>query len=477
MKKPWGFITLLIIIAIFTGCASKPETPVTATEPVPEETPVQEAVTTVEEPIKETPPEITINPVTEEEVNNAEAAIKRAEYAGAETYASELYLSAKEDLKKAKTIKESDPEKARALLSSSIENSNNAYKTAIDYQIDKRILKLRNLEKNLIELKTEKFSPEDYSIVKQRADLLEEYYNNGDLENMEKQYNATLRAMQNLYDTIDNNIRWIKILDRDTKAYMKDAENQEVFIWAPEELEKANYMYSEGISQFNNYNLSASEKSFKEAKYWAFHSLKLSRERKRQHETDSLMMETLEALEKASQNRVIDNEGNVIEPQSWTGNDFLDENPAPDATADDFSDNESSLKDFDPDTEIESKDENNAVLPIDGTTSVLGDEQKMTLLKQAIELWKLGVKARTDGKYDIADEYFKQSKAYADAYTANAVANEYIVKRGDTLWAISAREEILDNPFLWTKLWRRNNTLIQNPDLIYPGQKLIVPPK
>ena len=232
---------------------------------------------------------------------------------------------------------------------------------------------------------------------------------------------------------------------------MKDAENQEVFIWAPEELEKANYMYSEGISQFNNYNLSASEKSFKEAKYWAFHSLKLSRERKRQHETDSLMMETLEALEKASQNRVIDNEGNVIEPQSWTGNDFLDENPAPDATADDFSDNESSLKDFDPDTEIESKDENNAVLPIDGTTSVLGDEQKMTLLKQAIELWKLGVKARTDGKYDIADEYFKQSKAYADAYTANAVANEYIVKRGDTLWAISAREEILDNPFLWLR--------------------------
>jgi len=190
---------------------------------------------------------------------------------------------------------------------------------------------------------------------------------------------------------------WVKILDRDTKQNIKDAESQEAFLWALEELEKANYLYAEGISEFNNYDLTESERLLKEAKYWAFHSIKLNRERKRQSETNSLMIETLEALEKASQNKVVAEDGTIIEPQLWDGNDYLKENPAPDTNAEDFSDEESSLEKFNPDKEVEDNSENNAFLPVDGSTSVLGDEQKTTLLEKAIELWKLGVKARTEG--------------------------------------------------------------------------------
>ncbi len=45
----------------------------------------------------------------------------------------------------------------------------------------------------------------------------------------------------------------------------------------------------------------------------------------------------------------------------------------------------------------------------------------------------------------------------------------YVVKKGDTLWDISAK--YLNNPWLWPKLWQ-SNAEVDNPHLIYPGDKL-----
>ncbi len=45
----------------------------------------------------------------------------------------------------------------------------------------------------------------------------------------------------------------------------------------------------------------------------------------------------------------------------------------------------------------------------------------------------------------------------------------YVVKKGDTLWDIS--DHFLNTPWLWPKLWQANPQ-VENPHLIYPGDRL-----
>ena len=49
----------------------------------------------------------------------------------------------------------------------------------------------------------------------------------------------------------------------------------------------------------------------------------------------------------------------------------------------------------------------------------------------------------------------------------------YTVRQGDTLWAIASRT--LGNADDWSFIYQRNRYVISNPNLIYPGQQIIVP--
>jgi hypothetical protein len=59
--------------------------------------------------------------------------------------------------------------------------------------------------------------------------------------------------------------------------------------------------------------------------------------------------------------------------------------------------------------------------------------------------------------------------AFAQAPFNEKVPDKYIVKKGDTLWGISAF--FLSKPWLWPEIWHVNPQ-IANPHLIYPGDEI-----
>ena len=50
---------------------------------------------------------------------------------------------------------------------------------------------------------------------------------------------------------------------------------------------------------------------------------------------------------------------------------------------------------------------------------------------------------------------------------------QYEVAIGNTLWDLAQR--FYGNPFDWRRIWEANRETIPNPDLIYPGQVILVP--
>ena len=53
--------------------------------------------------------------------------------------------------------------------------------------------------------------------------------------------------------------------------------------------------------------------------------------------------------------------------------------------------------------------------------------------------------------------------------------DSYVVQRGNTLWDISALPTVYKDPLLWPLLYRANRDQVNDPDLLYPDQRLTVP--
>ncbi len=50
----------------------------------------------------------------------------------------------------------------------------------------------------------------------------------------------------------------------------------------------------------------------------------------------------------------------------------------------------------------------------------------------------------------------------------------YTVQSGDTLWSIA--QSVYSNGSLWTRIWNANKATVANPNLIFTGQTLVIPP-
>ncbi len=51
---------------------------------------------------------------------------------------------------------------------------------------------------------------------------------------------------------------------------------------------------------------------------------------------------------------------------------------------------------------------------------------------------------------------------------------QYAVVRGDSLWKISGKSDIYNNPYQWPLIYKANRSQIKDADLIYPGQNFSI---
>ncbi len=80
----------------------------------------------------------------------------------------------------------------------------------------------------------------------------------------------------------------------------------------------------------------------------------------------------------------------------------------------------------------------------------------------------------------IQDKLNGLKSTIAQQSIAAAHENYYVVKTWakarDCLWNIAKKPSIYDNPFLWTKIYQGNRDKIKDPNLIYPHERLKIPP-
>ncbi|NLB34516.1 MAG: LysM peptidoglycan-binding domain-containing protein [Elusimicrobia bacterium] len=81
--------------------------------------------------------------------------------------------------------------------------------------------------------------------------------------------------------------------------------------------------------------------------------------------------------------------------------------------------------------------------------------------------------------YPLAIEYADRAASEANALLANLRGDRYTVgswtSDRDCLWNIAAKPSIYKDAWKWKRIYKANQDKIKNPDIIYPGQILIIP--
>ena len=215
-----------------------------------------------------------------------------------------------------------------------------------------------------------------------------------------------------------------------------------------------NNFYLAGLEALQLYDLDKAELEFGAAKEIGSDAVRIAKSQSSsvvKEQVDELMIEVMKELQEASKLMIITDNGDVIDPEPWDGTQFI----------------ESSEVNLDESTSSLFKDE---IDILQDRVLVLGDEEEDTLLTQAKELWRIGLKERNLGNYPRALEYFQEAQRYVQVYKSFAVQGIYTVRfipeRRDALWRISEYDFIYDDPYLWPQIWRLNRKLIQTPDLI-----------
>jgi nucleoid-associated protein YgaU len=447
-----AWIVAVLAASVLVACATTPK-PQPTPSPSPTEAP---SPTPTPEPTSTPTPSPTVAPtpaaLTDADYQAAQAAIAEAEAVQADQYAPDLLNKARNELSQARAQGTSDPDGARQLLTASVNDAHAARDAAKKARTQALVDKLDRAAAEWKALQPDRWIPDEAAPVTAheeaaRAAVIDDYDKGLPLAN------DSLAEMADAKAKLGARLLAVQDVRLKAQTALDDADKADASIWVPDLVQGANDAFFQGTGAWKGYRLDAAEEAWSTALFQAQSAAakaKTAAERKR---TEQLMLDTMKKLEGASTKTIVDPQDNIIGPQPWNGQQELQKlQPKPLSMA----------------------------IPENGTV-VLGDKQRVTYLDEAKAQWAQGVKAYNDGDLTLANESFLQAQKLIDTYLAMAVDKIYTVRlipeRRDSLWRIAEYKDIFGTPWDWPKIWKRNQKLIQNPDLIYPGWQLIIPPQ
>lgn len=474
MTKLKCILLLLLMSIIVLSCKTTDPADETSTEEVT----TDEALEVEQSDITETNDQA-IEPLDEELLANAKKLIFKAEEARAATYFPGRLKDIKNLLNEVYAIKDTDPDKARELLAQIEEDATNL--TADSWEALKlaciKILESKTAE--LLKISADKYAPEQFGTSQEQKNVTIQTFEANDFTGALGHYRVAYTSLTNLHNTLSKNLKNIDDLNRFSAKYFAEAEELNSNKWAPEELQAA-LESNEAAKKliYTDYNIVEGEKVLRDTLFLVRKAVKQTKINIAVAETDEDIFSLMGELEDASTLTVVDEDDNIISPEEWKGEANLIEKPI-EAVIEEQE--ESVIEEIDLEKEVEVDFPEVSFNIIPGETKVLGDmKSRSNLLEEAKKLWALGIEARNNGELEVAQEYLAKAKVYIDEYKSMAVENVYTVilnpARRDCLWRIAEKKEFYDDPFKWQLIWERNKKLIQDPDLIYPGWKLIIPP-
>ena len=386
-----------------------------------------------------------------EALRQARVAIARAAEAGAESYDPFVLGEARNALQEAERLQTSDPEGAGAAATRARLKADEAYRNSLGLARQQLVLTMDLLLQELRDNQVDQFTPEEYAAVEAEVARVKDLFDSGLLADGSDAAAAVTRRMQNLRDSVAAQLARVLELKRATEM-LQDRLGAGAEADATK-VARMNELYEKGkMALLDRYALDDAERDFgaaREAGRTALRAadVEMGAEMTRDS-VDELMRAVMSELESASLLTIITDDEIVVDPVPWEGARFLSEDAA----------EAPSMAD-----------------------SAADQVPQHALLQRAKELWQLGVAERNGGDYRRAAGYFQQAQRFRDAYAALAVMTTYTVRlvpeRRESLWRIAEYDFIYGNAWLWPKIWHRNRKLIQDPDLIFPGWQLYIPPK
>jgi nucleoid-associated protein YgaU len=413
-------------------------------------------------------------PITDDEITEVRNSIVRAKEVDATYYDPTTLADAEKLLNDALSARGSDPAGARQSLTAAKEKADQAFETSKTKTVADLTQRMDAMKQILLDAQADKYVPDDFNRAAAGTEEAGSLFEKGQFTDARSRAYDVLKEMADLSASLQNRIAWVKILKRDTEQYLQDAEAADAAQWAPAEKDKANGLYLQGMEAFQAYRLDEAEESYGSAREAAKDAASLARERsstamkEAREKAAELRAQAGQALQEASGLTVQMEDGTVITPQKWSPDDLLKQLEQME---------QERLKQQ---QENQSLGPQSMAIPERGVV-VLADISQEDLLTQAKELFKLGIAEEEKGNYTKAQEYYTEALRYVEIYKSFAVQGVYTVRlipeRRDCLWRIAEYDFVYGNPLLWPKIWRRNRKLIQNPDLIYPGWQLVIPPQ